>query len=290
MRILSVQSWVVHGHVGNAACLFALQRLGAETLGMHTVQFSNHTGYGDWTGRVFPPDDLGRLADGIGRRGVLADTDAMLSGYVGDAATGAAMLDVADHLRRANPSAVWACDPVIGDERPGVFVGPGIVEFFRDRALPAADLLTPNQFELLLLARETDRSFGAVAGAAGRLLARLRPGAIRAVMVTSLDAADRADDAIDLLLVTDTGRYRLRTERIGIEVNGAGDLIASLFLFHALAGGDLVAAFERAANATWRIVRATAALGRRELALVAAQNELIGPVRSHDERFRAEPV
>ncbi len=151
MHILSIQSWVAYGHVGNAAAVFPLQRLGAEVSAINTVEFSNHPGYGAVTGEVVPASRVKALLDGLDDRGALNHCDALLSGYLGEAATGDVVLEGVARLKAANHTAVWCCDPVIGDEGPGIYVRPGIADFFREQAVPAADLLTPNHFELQLL-------------------------------------------------------------------------------------------------------------------------------------------
>ena len=148
MNVLSIQSHVVYGHVGNASAVFPMQRLGVEVWPIHTVQFSNHTGYGAWTGRVFDAPLIEELVDGLAVRGVLAACDGVLSGYMGSADIGNAVLSTVARVRAANPGALYCCDPVIGDVDRGVFVRPGIPEFLRDHAVPAADIVTPNQFEL----------------------------------------------------------------------------------------------------------------------------------------------
>ena len=124
MNILSIQSWVAYGHVGNASAVFPLQRLGAEVWAINTVQFSNHTGYGHWTGQVFTGEAIRALVDGVEARGVLPSCDAVLSGYVGGKDIGAAILHAVARVRAANPHALYCCDPVIGDDRDGVYVRP----------------------------------------------------------------------------------------------------------------------------------------------------------------------
>src|ERR671920_2606930 len=148
MNILSIQSHVAYGHVGNAAATFPLQRIGVEVWPIHTVQFSNHTGYGAWTGRVFDAPMIEERVEGIAARGVLAACDGVLSGYMGSADIGNAILSTVARVRAANPAALYCCDPVIGDVGRGVFVRPGIPEFMREQAVPSADIITPNQFEL----------------------------------------------------------------------------------------------------------------------------------------------
>ena len=148
MNLLSIQSHVAYGHVGNAAAVFPLQRMGVEVWPVHTVQFSNHTGYGDWQGQVFDAGLIREVVAGIEQRGVLGECDGVLSGYMGGADIGAAILDAVATVKRANPAARYCCDPVIGDVGRGVFVRDGIPEFMKAKAVPAADIITPNQFEL----------------------------------------------------------------------------------------------------------------------------------------------
>ncbi len=286
MHILSIQSSVVFGHVGNAAAVFPLQRLGAEVSALHTVQFSNHTGYGDWTGQVFPGTAIGDLVDGIARRGALGTIDAVLSGYVGDPATGGAIIDTVERTRGENASMLYGLDPVFGDRGRGVFARPGIVDFFGARAVPNADLMTPNHFELETLTGEAVPTVERATRAVEQLRGRMREAGPRAVLVTSLETGeDRATDTIELMVGAAGRFHRLRTPRLDVSINGAGDMISALFLFHVLRSGDPVEAAARAASAVWGVIRATEASRSRELALIAAQEELVNPSRL----FRPEP-
>src|SRR5436190_13051395 len=139
MNILSIQSHVAYGHVGNSAAVFALQRLGCEVWPIHTVQFSNHTGYGSWRGEVVEAGMVAEVVSGIAERGVLKSCDGVLSGYMGSAEIGEAILDAVKRVKRANPAARYCCDPVIGDVGRGVFVRPEIPDLMRHRAVPIAD-------------------------------------------------------------------------------------------------------------------------------------------------------
>jgi pyridoxine kinase len=278
--ILSIQSWVAYGHVGNASAIFPLQRLGAEVWGIHTVQFSNHTGYGAWRGEVFGEGLVRDLVQGIEDRGALARCDAVLSGYMGSAAIGAAILDAARRVKAANPAALWCCDPVIGDVGRGVFVRPGIPEFLRDQALPAADIVTPNQFELEWL---TGRAV-ATPGDAKAAVAALQAMGPRCVLVTSLRLADTPDGEIGMLAGEGGRFWRLSTPMLPVSVNGAGDAIAALFLFHRLRWGEARVALSAAASSIYGLLRRTAEAGSREILTVAAQEEFVTPSRV----FRAE--
>ncbi len=273
MNILSIQSHVAYGHVGNASATFPMQRLGVEVWPIHTVQFSNHTGYGAWRGQVFDPSIIADLVEGIAERGALERCDAVLSGYMGAEATGQAILDAVQRVKGANPAALYACDPVIGDIGRGIFVRPGIPEFMRDRAVPAADIITPNQFELELLAGTTTTTDEALGAAIDRLHA-MGP---RVVLVTSVQTAETPDDALDLV-VSDSGRRcRLRTPRLDCNLNGAGDAIAALFLVHMLRSSDAAEALRLSGSAIYGLLRRTVEAGSRELLLVAAQDEFVAP-------------
>ena len=278
LNILSVQSHVAYGHVGNSSAVFTMQRLGVEAWPVHTVQFSNHTGYGDWRGRVYDGASVEEIIDGIGDRGVLGDCDGVLSGYLGSADIGHAVLAGVAKVRAANPDAVYCCDPVLGDVGRGVFVRPGIPEFLAEHALPAADVVTPNHFELDLLADRTTGALDEVKDAVSAVQAR-GPGV---VMVTSLVTDDTPDDAVDLLSAEGGRFFRVRTPKLDVELNGAGDAVAALFFVHWLRTRDAAAALGHAAAAVHGLLARTAQAGSRELLLVAAQDELVTPSQVFD--------
>jgi pyridoxine kinase len=288
MRFLSLQSHVAYGYVGNRAATFPLQRLGHEVWAVNTVEFSNHTGYGAWKGRTASADQVADIVHGIEALGVLAKCDAVLTGYVGDAALGDVVLDTVAKVRAANPRAIWCCDPVLGDIDTGIYVKPGIDSFFRDRALPSADLITPNHFELEhLTGRKVETLDEAVAAARGLLNGTQlkRPGL---ALVTSFLRAGLQSEQVEMLAVTPDAAWRVVTPLIAFEVmpNGTGDAVAALFTAHWLASGDVAAALGTAASSIYAVLEATRAMGERELQLVAAQERLVSPPR----RFTAEPL
>ena len=278
MNVLSIQSHVAYGHVGNSSAVFALQRLGVEVWPVHTVQFSNHTGYGQWRGRIFDGASVDEVVQGIDERGVLGGCDAVLSGYLGSADIGHAVVQSVARVREANPDAVYCCDPVIGDVGRGVFVRPGILELLRDVAVPVADVVTPNHFELDVLAGTATRSLASVKDAVAAVHA-LGPGT---VLTTSLVAEDTPDDAVDLLASEGGRHFRVRTPRLQLSVNGAGDAIAALFLAHRLRTGSAATALAEATASVHGLLARTEAAGAREVLLVEGQEELVSPTRRFD--------
>lgn len=277
--VLSVQSRVAYGHVGNAASVFPMQRLGVEAWALDTVAFSNHTGHGRWRGSAIAAAEIAALFEGIAALGVLPQVDAVLSGYLGDAATGPVLLDIVRQVRAANPGALFCCDPVIGDIDTGSYVTEGIAEFFRDEALALADIVTPNRFELEYLTGRGIAAIGDAADAAAAL--RARGPAI--VLLTSLDADP---DRVTMLAAGPEGTWSVDTPRLPVMLNGCGDVTAALFLAHLLRGESLADALALTAAAIFAVIDTTARLGRYELALVAAQDELVSPSR----RFAARRV
>lgn len=273
MNILSIQSHVAYGHVGNASATFPMQRLGVDVWPIHTVQFSNHTGYGAWKGRVFDGGMIDEVMEGIAERGVLSKCDGVLSGYMGSADIGHAILAAVERVRAANPNAMYCCDPVIGDVGRGVFVRPGIPEFMREQAVPAADIVTPNQFELELL---TDIELKTISDA-HRAVDTLRDAGPKVVLVTSLVTEETPADAIDLMAADAQGAYRVRTPKLDVSVNGAGDAIAALFFVHYLRDGSAASALAKASSSVFGLLKRTKEAGSREILTVAAQDEFVRP-------------
>ena len=271
MNILSLQSWVCYGHVGNAAAMFPLQRLGAEVWAVNTVQLSNHPGYGGCTGDVFSGAQIAALVAGIAARGVLGRCDAVLSGYLGSAETAAAVQAAVRQVKQANPAALYCCDPVIGDDGPGVYVRPGIDALFRDQLLPLADIATPNRFELGHLTAMPVETLAEVKAAVA-LLQQIGP---RIVAVTSLSTEDTPPDSIDMLIGEAGHFWRVRTPRLAMTPNGAGDLTAALLLFHITNKSAPPQALGRTASSLLGILQTTLISGERELQIVQAQEELI---------------
>lgn len=287
MRFLSLQSHVAYGYVGNRAATFPLQRLGHEVWAVNTVEFSNHTGYGAWRGRAASAEQVAEIVQGIEALGQFSRCDGLLTGYVGDAALADVVLDTARRVRAANPRTVWCCDPVLGDIDTGIYVKPGIDTFFRDRAIPAADLVTPNHFELEHLTGRTVSTMAEALSAARTLLAGEGRGP-RLALITSLRRADAPAETIEMVAVTADAAWRVATPMIGFEIapNGTGDAVAALFTAHWIAGDDVADALGRAASSIFAVLEATAAMGERELQLVAAQDRLVAPPRD----FKAEKL
>lgn len=282
MNILSIQSHVAYGHVGNSAAVFPMKRLGHEVWPVHTVQFSNHPGYGGFRGEVFSADRVREVVLGLNDRGVLASCDGVLSGYLGDASIGEVVLEAAALVKSANPNARYCCDPVIGDVGGGIYARAGIPKFLRARAVAAADILTPNHFELEWLTGREVRTLAAASAALDALHA-IGPST---VMITSFHGADTPADMLDCLVSDASGRWRVRTPRLAGAFNGTGDVIAALFFVHLLATDDAAEALSRAASSVYGLVARTAHAGSRELLLIAAQDEFVSPAT----RFEAERI
>jgi len=278
MSILSIQSHVSYGHVGNAAAVFPLQRLGFEVWPVFTTQFSNHLGYDTWTGEVFATDHVEQVIRGMEAQGIFPNCAAILSGFIGKPELGGVILDAVDRIRAANPDALYACDPVMGDIEEGLYVASGIPEFMRDRALAAADLISPNKFELQLLTGSQIYSLEQAVGAARSLVNR----GPRAVMVTSLHHDATAEGTVEVLAVTAEGAWRVVSPLIPVEPipKGCGDVITALFLGEILRGQEVPQALQGAVAGTYAVVKATAESGERELRLIAAQDALLAPEKT----------
>lgn len=273
MNVLSIQSAVAYGHVGNSAAVFPLQRLGHEVWPVNTVNFSNHTGYGAWRGPALPAADVAAVVKGVAERGELANVDAVLSGYQGGSDIADVIIDAAAQVRAANPEALYVCDPVMGNAKSGCHVDDAIPPLLRDKVVPVADVITPNQFELgYLTGREaTDLESTLDAVEAARAMGP------KTVLVTSVERPDRPEGTVEMLVVDDSGRYLVQTPYLPFKRNGSGDVTAALFTGHYLPTRDAASALAKTASSVFDLLKLTFERDSRELELVAAQDFFANP-------------
>jgi len=283
VSILSIQSLVAYGHAGNSAALFPLQRLGKVVWPVMTVHFSNHTGYGDWKGPLLTAADIADVIAGVEARGALERCEAVLSGYQGAEDVGAVVLDAVAKVKAASPGALYCCDPVMGDVGRGMFVRPGIPEFMRDKVVPAADVITPNHFELDFLAGRETSTYDQLLDA----VEEVRRSGPSVVLVTSTILDETPEGMLDMVAVSDAGAWRTRFPRLDVNPPGAGDLTTAVFLANLLDGRPLDEALARTTASVFAVVSATADAGERELRIIQSQDELASPSRTFEaERLR----
>ncbi|MFJ6652340.1 pyridoxal kinase PdxY [Microbacterium sp. NPDC091313] len=273
MKILSIQSAVAYGHVGNSAAVFPLQRIGVEVLPVYTVNFSNHTGYGAWRGPLIAPADVAEVITGIEERGAFGGIDAVLSGYQGSEGIGDVIVDAVRRVKAANPNALYACDPVMGNAKSGCFVAPAIPELLRERVVPAADIITPNQFELGFL---TGTEPGSLESTLDSIDAARALGP-RVVLVTSVERPDRDEGTIEMMVADDAGAWIVQTPLLPMKANGSGDVTAALFTAHYGRTGDAADALARTASSVYDLLEQTLRSGERELQLVESQEAYAHP-------------
>ena len=290
MAILSINSHVARGHVGNSATVFPLQCLGYEVWPVHTTLFSNHPGHGQWRGHVVEPRRVAQVLDGIADGGAFAGVEAVLTGYLGSVDTGEAVLTAVAAVKRACPAALYCCDPVIGDDEEGFYVEDALAHWFGERAVAAADIVTPNRFELAYLSGRPVAT-EAEAMAAARTLVGRGP---RLVVATSIAAdgaaAAGAEARISTLAVTAAGAWRVTTSKLATRAKGAGDVLAALFLGRFLEAGDAGAALGQVVSSVFGLIAAAGnaptSKQARDLPLVTGRAEITDPAT----RFLAEPL
>jgi pyridoxine kinase len=273
VKILSIQSAVAYGHVGNSAAVFPLQRIGVEVMPVYTVNFSNHTGYGAWRGPLISPDDVRDVITGIEERGAFPQIDVVLSGYQGGEGIADVILDAVARVKHVNRDAIYACDPVMGNAKSGCFVAPAIPVLLRERVVPAADLITPNQFELGFLTGTEPADLESTLASAD-LARAMGPST---VLVTSVERPDRPEGTIEMLAVTDDGAWIVQTPHIPMKANGSGDVTAALFTAHYRRTRDAADALARTTSSVYDLLERTHASGERELQLVGAQEAYANP-------------
>jgi len=275
MAVLSIQSHVVYGYAGNTAAVFPLQRLGNEVWAVNTVEFSNHTGYGAWRGKILEADLASDLVTGLEERGVLKNCRAVLSGYLGDAATAMAIIEAVKKVRRESPGALYCCDPVMGDIGRGFYVKPDIPGMHKNYLVPSADIVTPNQFELEALTETTVSNLDDALKAIN-MVHEMGPSI---VLVTSFR---EKDDTLSMIVSDKTEVYKITTPQLplGNGVAGTGDMTAAVFLSRYLETKNLVKTLELCTASVFSILEITHKAASRELKIIDAQQQLVTPANS----------
>ncbi|KAH1187190.1 pyridoxal kinase isoform X1 [Mauremys mutica] len=237
-RVLSIQSHVVRGYVGNKAASFPLQVLGFEVDPVNSVQFSNHTGYAHWKGQMLNSDELHELYEGLKLNNV-NHYDYVLTGYTRDASFLATVVDIIQELKLQNSDLVYVCDPVMGDKWNGegsMYVPKEVLPVYRDRVVPVADIITPNQFEAELL---TGRKIHTEKEAL-EVMDMLHAMGPETVVITSSDLQGSLGSDFLIALGSQrktradgtkvTQRIRIESPKVDADFVGTGDLFAAMLL------------------------------------------------------------
>lgn len=281
MSVISIQSQVVFGHVGNSGALHPLMANGVNVHAVPTTLLSNAPVYSTLRGKILPPDFVEDLLIGVEERGLVEASQLLLTGYLGSESNARVVHDFLVRAKAANPRLVYVCDPVIGDTHLGIFVAAGLPDYFRRELAPLADILTPNAFEFGFLAGLAAHDADAVIAA----LTRGVPGLPRRMAVTGA-IPDDAPGCIDTLLLEGEELWRIRTPRVDVRTQGTGDLFTGA-LVAALAGGmTLTQAAEQAVASVYEVLVAMPAGEAGELPLAAKVEVLRWQARP----FRAERV
>ncbi|TKA97322.1 pyridoxal kinase [Cereibacter changlensis] len=261
--VISIQSQVVFGHVGNSAALFPMQAAGLEVAAIPTVIFSNTPDYPTLRGRALDPELFADLLLGARERGLPERADFIVTGYIGSLEVARMVADFVAGAKAANPGLTYLCDPVMGDAGPGLYVPEAIADVMRERLLPLADIATPNPFELSWL---TGQSIATLADleAARRLL----PLPARARLIaTGCALNDTAPGQIESVLLGPEGASRHPTPHLPIALPGTGDLFAGLIVTGLARGLTLPAAIGTAQRLTSLALTHAQALGAGEVVL-----------------------
>jgi pyridoxine kinase len=282
MTVISIQSQVAYGHVGNSAAVFPMQMHGIDVIAVPTTLLSNRPGYSTLRGRVLDAQLVADLLLGIEERGALDTAKMILSGYLGSPEIAAVVADFVARAKARNPALLYCCDPVLGDRDRGLFVHADIPPLVRDRLCRLADIITPNHFEFEWLCGTKATTIDQAIAQAHALLAR-GPSTI---VITSAELADAPDEAIETVAVERTRvgfkAWRVRTPKLPISPSGTGDLFASLFVSARVRGSDTPEALGHAASAIFGVLERTAARATEEMRIVESAELLAHPKRRFD--------
>jgi pyridoxine kinase len=286
-RVLSLQSHVVSGYVGNKAASLPMQVLGIEVDMLSSCMFSNHTGYQNGArGPRTSEKEIVDVIDGLESNGLLSAISHLLTGYAGREEVLMAAVRLIERVKAARPATatpfVYVLDPVMGDNGR-LYVEKSLIQVYRDRMLPLATVLTPNCYELSLLADVPQIRSEAEALAACRQLHN--QAGIPTIIVTGTSFDDRPG-VISMLISTNDGEaFAVDTERLDMLFTGSGDLCCALILAWSIrCPDDLRMACQQAMSTVSAVLRRTADLGPNpgacampELKLVQSIQDILNP-------------
>jgi pyridoxine kinase len=284
-HILSLQSHVAYGYVGNCVATFVLQRMGHEVIRVNTVQFSSHSGYGKLYGDIMSLEHIEKIFLGLQEYNFLNDIQAVVTGYMGDKSLGDVLVKWLSQIRQINPNLIYCCDPVIGDIDRGVYVKDGVGDFFKQNAARLSNIMTPNHFELSYLTGINCDNIVSVIDACNIL----HKQGVGIVLVTSLLLPQDNPNEISMLISSSSkGVFKISTPKLQmpIAVTGAGDMTSAIFLSSYLNTRDEKLSLELTTTKVFSIFEKTLEAKRRELALVQEQNCL----SSNDVKFIAHKI
>lgn len=272
MAVLSIQSQVVRGHVGNSVSVFALERLGHVVWPLPTVLYSNHPGHGSHYGHVVDTGEVQGLLDGLAEHeDWLKRVDAIHTGFIGDDAQIDPILSIIEVVKEANPNAIYVCDPVVGDHGR-TYVDDNIREGLMEDLIPQADIVMPNVFELQSLLEQPDPIENVNQAVEA---ARLLP--CETAIVTSVEDPGRIPGQMATVLVKPSEAHMVVTKKIDFEPSGAGDLLAAITLGDLLKRKPIEQALAHAAGSLFDILQATHSSGADELLIIQQQERIVSP-------------
>lgn len=258
LRVLSIQSHVVHGNVGNKSATFPLQVLGFEVDAINSVQFSNHTGYEHIKGQVMDEMELSSLFEGLELNNLHSSYTHLLTGYIGNELFLRKIGDIVKKLRKVNPNLIYVCDPVMGDDGK-MYVPQTLLPIYRDEIIPLADIATPNQFEVELLTETKIKS----EEDAWKSLNWFHERGVSTVALSSSDlgSSDTLMAYLSYRKNNTKNQYKVSIPKLGgrIHFTGTGDLFAALFLAHSTLNKDIGKAMEKTISTLHSVIKNTLA-------------------------------
>ncbi|MDD2869315.1 pyridoxal kinase [Neomegalonema sp.] len=261
-RVISIQSQVSWGHVGNSAAVFPMQAKGVEVVAVPTALLSNHPHYPTMRGRILPADLVADLLRGVEERGLVDGDAIILSGYLGSPETAHVVSEFILRARLRHPEIRHVCDPVMGDDDLGAFVKEELISVFRERLVPLASLITPNQYELELLTGERARSLSGI-----RTAMRAFGREIDAV-VTGCVLEEGVPGHVESVAWSAGEISRTSVERLLIRPCGTGDLFTGLLVARLACGVPLAEAAARATAEIHAVLERTRAAGTEEMRII----------------------
>ena len=261
--VLSFSSQVAYGHVGNPAIIAALHATDCTVIDIPTIILSSHPGHGPAATLEIPAEKIDEFVDVLADQGRLDNVEAIISGYFSTPQQIASVRKAVDYVKSKNPAALYFCDPVIGDDLPGVYVPQSVAQAIMDDLIPISDFIMPNLFEFQHL-------LGRRITGLRRYIDAARENFKAPVLITSVPVDD-ATHCGNLLVLPDQA-WLCTSPHLDKVPHGTGDLLTGLFVGNFLAAGSCEMALSKASGQLNAVLKVSVAPGCDELVLSHLKN------------------
>lgn len=250
-HIISIQSTVSTGYVGNNSASLAIQLHGINCVAIPTILLSSHTDKSVYYGETISKELFNKLAKGVLEIDIAKQTQYVISGYLKSQDIIDATAQLIQELKKQN-SITYIYDPVFGDTRTdGLYIPKEQADYSMEKLLPLSDILTPNHFELEYLSGRNIANEKELVEAVKShpLLSQ------KQIILTTAELSKNVNHQLEVILIERGVLTHFYSENIPVEVVGTGDLFTGVLSAQLTLGHSLPTAIQTSMNFLSKVLK-----------------------------------